>query len=41
MFFVANKNVVDVVKLTPPVQCSPSRRKVTVFALNGLGVNLC
>ncbi|XP_076265053.1 DENN domain-containing protein 1A-like isoform X1 [Rhynchophorus ferrugineus] len=29
VFYVTNKNVVDVVKLIPPVQCSPSRRKQT------------
>ncbi|CAG9763376.1 unnamed protein product [Ceutorhynchus assimilis] len=27
LFFVSNRNMVDVVKLTPPVQASPGRRK--------------
>ncbi|XP_030765881.1 DENN domain-containing protein 1A isoform X2 [Sitophilus oryzae] len=27
VFYVTSKNAVDVVKLTPPVQCSPNRRK--------------
>lgn len=30
LFYVANQNSVDIVKLSPPV-CSPSRRKVIVF----------